>query len=661
MRHKKIEELAIAAIRSLCIDEINQANSGHPGVALDAAPILYTLWKYHLISDPKNPTWVNRDRFILSSGHGSSLLYALLHVFGYDISIDDLKKFRQLNSITTGHPEYKLTPGVDATSGPLGQGLAQAVGVAMAERASQAMYAEGDKLINHYTYCLLGDGDLEEGISQEAISLAGHHHLNKLIVFYDSNDVTLDGRLDMSYSDETRLRFLASNWNVINVKDGNNVDEINAAIVKAKKSKIFPTLIIVKTIIGFGSAKQGTSKVHGAPLGKEDGLYAKKSYDYHYPEFTVPKDVYAALKDSFASRGANAYKKWHMQLDEYKRKHHKDYLIFTDAYNLDVKKYLKDNLKFDPKLNEATRKSSGNIINKFAQEIPFMIGGAADVASSVLTKINSATEFTYKNPQGRNINFGIREFIMASVQNGMLLHGGLRPYVGCFLVFSDYMKSAIRMAALSKLPAIYVFTHDSIYVGEDGPTHQPDDQLAMLRAIPNVHVIRPADARETYGAWKLALLSKETPTCIILTRQGLPLLKNSDDKKMANGAYIVSKEISKKFITVIASGSEVSLALNAKEILRNKKIDVRVVSMPSMELFNKLNTKKQEAIIGCNYERRIAVEALNGFGWHRYAKHVMSIDCFGLSGKGSEVAKALHFTADDLASLIVEVNKHGQK
>lgn len=659
MTRNKIDELAVASIRSLCIDEINAANSGHPGVAIDAAPILYTLWKYHLISDPKNPNWINRDRFILSSGHASSLLYAILHIANYDIKMDDLKKFRQLHAITTGHPEYGVTPGVDSTSGPLAQGIAQAVGVAMAERASKAMYIEGDKLINHYTYCLLGDGDLEEGLSQEAISLAGHHHLNKLIVFYDSNDITLDGPLSMSFSEDTRLRFMASGWDVITVKDGNNINEINNAIIKAKKNKCFPTLIIVRTTIGYGSKNQGTSKVHGAPLGKEDGAYAKKVYNYHYPEFSVPKEVYQTLKENFACRGAVAYKAWKKTLEEYKNKHPKDYKIFIDACNLNIKDYIKDDLKFDSNLKEATRKSSGNIINKFAKDIPFMLGGAADVAGSVLTKINTSSEFTYKNPSGRNINFGIREFMMASVQNGMLLHGGLRPYVGCFLVFSDYMKSAIRIAALSKLPAIYVFTHDSIYVGEDGPTHQPVEQLAMLRAIPNVNVIRPSDAREAYGAWKVALLSKETPTCLILTRQGVPLLKGSDDKKVDNGAYIIDKEKGKKFISLIASGSEVSLALKAKELLKNKKVDVRVISMPSMELFNKLNKKEQDAILGSDYNHRIAIEALTSFGWHRYAKYVMSIDSFGVSGKGEEVAKSFNFTSEDLVKLILEVNKNG--
>lgn len=659
MNNSRIDELSIAAIRSLCIDEINKPNSGHPGMALGATPILYTLYKYHLVSDPKNPTWINRDRFILSSGHASALLYAMLHVCGYRLSMNDIKSFRSLNSLTTGHPEYKHTPGVDNTSGPLGQGLSQAVGVAMAEVAMASQYPEGNKLINHYTYCLLGDGDLEEGISQEAISLAGHHQLNKLIALYDSNGITLDGQLSMSFSEETKGRFLAAHWNVLEVTDGNNINEISEAITKAKKSKSKPTLIIVNTIIGFGAPNQGTSKVHGAALGKEDGQKTKDSYNYHYPEFTVPKEVYATLKSHFALRGEKAYKAWLKIVNIYKSKHKSAYEIFHDACSLNVNKYIKDNVKYDPNLNEATRKTNGNLINKFAKEIPFMMGGAADVAGSVMTKISDSPAFESKTRNGRNINYGIREFQMGGVQNGMLLHGGLRPYCGCFLVFADYMKASIRMAAMSKLPAIYLFSHDSIYVGEDGPTHQPIEQVAMLRAIPNINVFRPCDARETYGAWKLALTSKETPSVIILTRQGLPLNKNSDDKKVSKGAYIISKEKSKKFVTVIASGSEVALAMKAKELLKNK-VDVRVVSMPSMERFNKLKEEEQEAILGNCYCRRVAVEALTSFGWHRYAKQVMSIDRFGLSAPGNKIAEYLGFTSENLAKLIVEANHHGR-
>lgn len=654
--NKQIDELAIASIRSLCIDEINKPSSGHPGMALGATPIFYTLYKYHLVSDPKHPTWINRDRFILSSGHASSLLYAMLHVSGYAVSMQDIKEFRTINSLTTGHPEYGHTPGVDNTSGPLAQGLSQAVGVAMAEAHIAASYPNGKSLMNHYTYCVLGDGDLEEGLSQEAISLAGLHKLNKLICLYDSNGITLDGKLSLSFNDNTKMRFTACHWNVINVKDGNDVNEINNAIIEAKKSQDKPTLIIVNSIIGYGSKNQGTSKVHGAPLGVEDGNYAKKVYKYNFPEFTVPKEVYKTLKDSFGARGEKAYKAYQETLTNYKKKHEKDYVLFMDAFKLNTKKYIKDNVVYDPKLNEASRKSSGNLVNKFANEIPFMIGGAADVAGSVMTKINNDTEFSPDNRKGRNISFGIREFEMAGIQNGMLLHGGVRPFVGCFLVFADYMKNAIRMSAISKLPAIYLFSHDSIFLGEDGPTHQPVEQVAMLRSIPNMHVYRPCDARETYGAWKLALTSTSTPSAIILSRQNLPLLKGSSDKKMINGAYILSKETAKKYVTVIATGSEVNLAVEAKAQLKGQ-IDIRIVSMPSMERFNQLSAQAQKEILGAPYEKRIAIEALTTFGWHRYAKHVIGVDQYGLSGKGSEIAKQYGITTNDLVALIKKVGR----
>lgn len=654
--NSKIDQLAIASIRSLCIDEINKPKSGHPGVALGCTPILYTLYKYHLVSDPTHPTWINRDRFILSGGHASSLLYAILHVCGYKVSMKDIKEFRTCHSLTTGHPEYGHTPGVDNTSGPLGQGISQAVGVAMAEAHIAASYPKGKTLMNHYTYCMLGDGDLEEGISQEAISLAGLHKLNKLICLYDSNAITLDGPLALSFNENTKMRFNASGWNVLKVNDGNDVNEINNAINLAKKSKDKPTLIIVNTIIGYGSKNQGTSKVHGAPLGEEDGAYAKKVYGYKYPAFTIPTSVYNELKKTFIKRGLAAYKKYEQTLKAYKASNPKAYELFNDAFNLNTKKYIKDNVKYDPNLNEASRKTSGNLVNKFASEIPFMLGGAADVAGSVMTKIKEETEFSPNNRKGRNISFGIREFEMAGIQNGMLLHGGLRPYVGCFLVFSDYMKSAIRMSAISHLPAIYLFSHDSIYVGEDGPTHEPVEQVAMLRTIPGLHVYRPCDAKETYGAWKLALASKNTPSAIILSRQNLPLLKGSSDIKVKDGAYIVSKEKSKKFITIIATGSEVALAVEAKNKL-NGKIDIRIVSMPCMERFNALDVKTQENILGAPYEKRISVEALTTFGWHKYAKHTMGIDTYGLSGDGKEIAKYFGITSDKLVELIKKVGK----
>ena len=655
MNNNKIDNLSIAAIRSLCIDEINNHNSGHPGIALGAAPMLYTLYKYHLISNPQEPNWINRDRFILSSGHASSLLYAILHLCGYEIKMDDIKNFRTLNSITPGHPEYKITPGIDATSGPLGQGISQAVGVAMAETIISAQYPSGNKIINHYTYCLLGDGCLEEGISQEAIALAGHYKLKKLIVLYDSNKITLDGDLSLSSSENVKLRFLANNWDVINVNDGNNVKKINNAINKAKKNNK-PTLIIINTIIGYGSINQGTSKVHGSPLGEKDGEETKKKYNYNFPKFTIPKEVYENLKKNFILRGIKKYQKWLDIFNKYKKKYSKEYEIFNDAFNLNIEKYIENNINFNQNEFKATRETSQFLINEFAKKIPFLLGGAADVAGSVLTKINNSSIFSAKNKNGKNISFGIREFGMAGIQNGILLHGGLRPYIGCFLVFSDYMKAAIRMSALSKLPSIYLFSHDSIFIGEDGATHQPIEQLAMLRSIPNIQIFRPCDARETFGAWKLALKSKETPTCIILTRQKLPLISTSSDEKIKNGAYIISyeKNDNKKFITIIATGSEVNFVLKIKEKMENK-INIRIVSMPSMELFNKLNENEQQKILGNNYDKTIAVEAGTSFGWYRYAKYVMGIDRFGLSANGEEIANFIGFNENNLIKIIKKI------
>lgn len=649
----ELDKISIAAIRATVIDTVNKAKSGHPGMALGSAPILYTLFTKHLVADPKNPTWLNRDRFALSSGHASALIYTMLHLCGYNVSLDDLKSFRQLNSITPGHPEFKLTEGIDATSGPLGQGLAQAVGMAMAERAVQAQYPNGKIVCNHYTYALCGDGCLEEGISQEAISLAGYHKLNKLIVFYDSNNVTLDGGLDLTFSENVKMRFKASNWNVLEVKDGNNIDEIDNSIALAKKSKSKPTLIIVNTTIGYGSANQGTNKVHGAPLGEEDGLRAKKSYGYDYPEFYIPNEVYQNFKETFIKRGTKAFKEYNSSLNEWRIAHKGASRKLDRALNSDYSSCFKKEPKLDSDLNLATRKASGKALNELYNKIPNLMGGSADVASSVMTKIEGGINFTPKTPKGRNINWGIREFAMAAAQNGMLLHGGVRTYVACFLVFSDYMKNAIRLAALSKIPAIYIFSHDSVAIGEDGPTHQPVEQLAMLRSIPNVNVIRPCDARETYASWEIALRSNETPTCLILSRQSLPLV-NSKYKEVSKGAYVIAKENKKLDATIIATGSEVSLALDAKNLLLEKGIDVRIVSMPSNYIFDLQNKEYKEKVMGISKNKIIAVEMLSSFGWYKYADHVMGIDTFGASAPSKDVISAFNFTANDLAKFVEE-------
>ena len=657
--NKKIDELAVATIRSLCIDEINKANSGHPGMALGSAPILYTLFTRHLVANPKDPEWFNRDRFVLSAGHASALLYAMLHLSGYELSLDDLKQFRQIGSLTPGHPEYHWTKGVDATSGPLGQGIAQAVGMAMAEESVRANYHDGKVLCNHYTYALCGDGCLQEGISQEAISLAGHQKLNKLILLYDANQVTLDGALDLSFSEQVKNRFLASEWDVLEVQDGNDIEVIDAAIAKAKKSKDKPTLIIVHTVIGFGSAKQGTNKVHGSPLGAEDGKHAKvEVYGFDHEDFFIPEEVKEQFQKTFIARGKKAYEEYQKDLEAYGKKRETDLARFNALKDLSVEEYLPKVLpEFASGSVTSTRVASGRALNAYMLKLPNLIGGSADVAGSVMTKLDGGINFEPSHREGHNINWGIREFAMASAQNGMLLHGGLRTYVGCFAVFSDYMKPAIRMAALSHLPAIYLFSHDSIAVGEDGPTHQPIEQLAMLRSIPNVRVIRPCDERETFAAWKLALESVNVPTALILSRQSLPLIDSSSAEGVAKGAYVISKENKKAQLEIIATGSEVSLAIEAQKLLLEEGIDVRVISMPSWELFLEQDKEYQASVLSLPREKRISVEMLSTFGWDKFAEHHMGIDTFGASAPAKDVIKKFNFTKERLAELCKEIVK----
>ena len=656
---KDIERLSVATIRSLAIDTINKANSGHPGMALGSAPILFTLFANHLVANPKEPEWINRDRFVLSAGHASSLLYVMLHLSGYELSMDDLKRFRQLDSLTPGHPEYHWTKGVDATSGPLGQGIAQAVGMAMAEASIAANYPDGDSLMNHYTYILCGDGCLQEGISQEAISLAGHQKLNKLILFYDANQVTLDGALDLSFSECVKNRFLASEWNVLEVQDGNDIDAINNAIIEAKKSKDKPTMICVHTIIGYGSAKQGTSKVHGSPLGEEDGKHAKKDvYGFDHEDFFVPEEVRKYFQDTFVARGVDTYNKYQEEFKKYEEKHAPDAKRFLALMNLDLSKYLPEEMPdLEKGSSTSTRVASGRALNAYMLSIPMLVGGSADVAGSVMTKLNGGVDFSPEHREGHNVNWGIREFAMASAQNGMLLHGGIRAYVGCFAVFSDYMKPAIRMAALSHLPAIYLFSHDSIAVGEDGPTHQPIEQLAMLRSIPNMRVFRPADELETYAAWREALRSTSTPTALILSRQNLPLLEGSSDEGFKRGAYVVSKEKDKAVLVLLATGSEVSLAIEAQKKLLEKGIDVRVVSMPSWELFEEQDEAYRNEVLLLPSNRRVSVEMLSTFGWRRWADHNMGIDTFGTSAPAKDAIKKFNFTSDRLVELCESILK----
>lgn len=652
---RNVDELCVASIRATCIDMINKSKSGHPGACLGIAPIIYELYKDFVVANPFQPNWINRDRVVLSAGHASALLYTILHLCSYDISIDDLQEFRQFGSKTPGHPEVNVTPGVDAGSGPLGQGIAQAVGMAMAETMLSAQY--GSKLYNHYTYCICGDGCLEEGISQEAISFAGLQRLNKLILIYDSNDVTLDGALKNSSDDDVITRFLSAHWNVIYVKDGNNLKKIKRAISNAQLSIDKPTLVMVKTIIGYGSKNQGTNKVHGSPLGEEDGLNAKLSYGYTYPPFEIPQEVYDHLKDTFLKRGELAYQKYQNVISKLQENDPYLYTKIMELSTNNVRDYLNEkHLAMDELDSESTRNTSLRVLNYYHELLSNFVGGSADVASSVMTKLANGTTYSYKNRKGTNINWGIREFFMCSAANGILLHGGLRTYVGSFLVFSDYSKAAIRMAALQQLPSIYLFSHDSLAVGEDGPTHQPVEQLAALRAIPNLNVFRPCDAKETYASYRLALESNKTPSAIILTRQNLPLLKNSSNYDLVKkGGYIISKERGNyPEFTIIASGSEVSLALDVKKYLYSLGLDIRVVSMPCVELFEAQDNAYQTSVLGKDYAHRISIEMGSTLGWHKFAKFSIGVDKFGASGKTNDVIKNFGFTKETIAKIILD-------
>ncbi len=654
----KYDKLCVSCIRSICLDGTNNANSGHPGMALSSAPILYTLYTRHLVSDPSHPKWVNRDRFILSAGHASMLLYTILHLSGFDISKDDLKNFRKLGSKTPGHPEFGRTSGVDNTSGPLGQGIGQAVGVAVAETMLKSMYPEGNKLFDHYTYCLVGDGCLQEGVSQEAIAFAGLNKLNKLIVFYDYNKVTLDGPLSNSSNEDVEARFKACNWNVIRVSDGNDCDLIDQAIIKAKQSKDKPSLIIVDTIIGYGTPSQGTNKCHGAPVGLEQAEEAKKFYGYEYGPFEIPDEVYMVFKQSFANRGELAFKDYRQNYIKYKKDHPEDAKFIENTIENNVSSLLiKDIDSIKIEKGEATRSAFGTILNLFASKLPNLVVGGADIASSTKCVIKEGGTYSPTNLTGKNIDFGVREFLMGCIENGILLHTGLRCITSTFFGFADYMKPAIRMAALSKLPAIYEFSHDSIALGEDGPTHQPIEHLAMLRSIPNLNVIRPCDSKETYAALKLALQETKTPSVIITTRQTVNQVLNTSYKGVKQGGYVVSKEKEKLDFTIIASGSEVGLAIDAQRLLLEDGIDTRVVSMPNLNAFDKLDESLKQKILGGDYNRRIFVEMLSDYGLYRYSKYTLSMTSFGDSATSKDLLTHFGFTPTNLANKIKECIK----
>lgn len=657
-----ISNLSIATIRSLGIDTINKANSGHPGMVLGSAPALYTLFNKELNIYNKEAEWINRDRFVLASGHASALLYSMLHLTGFDVTIDDLKNFRQLNSHTPGHPEIEMTHGVDASSGPLGQGIPMAAGMAIAEKFLASQYnKENFDIIDHYTYVLCGDGDMQEGVTYEAASLAGHLSLGKLIVLYDANKVTLDGPLSMSFSENVKKRYEACNWQVLEVKDGNDINEIHKAIKKGKKEQFKPTLIIVNTVIGFGSANQGTNKVHGAPLGKEDGKNAKLSYGFDHDEFYVPEEVYEDFKKKTIKRGKSKFNKWNKLFNEYKEQYPTEAKQLEDAiagkYSLNIDELLKN---YPVGHNNATRNTSLEVIQEVAKQNPTFLSGTADLASSTKTKIKDEDDFSVENYNGRNLVFGIREFAMVAIMNGMTLHKGVKVSAGGFLVFSDYFKAAVRMACLMKLPIILPLSHDSIAVGEDGPTHQPIEQFAMLRSIPNMHVIRPGDAVEMAAAWKLAIESTENPTALILTRQNVETMENSSVEGVSKGAYVIGKEENHLDAIIIASGSEVNLAMKAKKVLLEKGIDVRVVSMPCQEIFDQQDEQYKEAVLPNAMRKRLSVEMASSFGWHKYVGLdgiTMSIDEFGKSAPAQDVIQSYGFTVDGVAENIEKLLK----
>lgn len=660
---EQVDTLSINAIRTLSIDAIEKANSGHPGMPMGAAPMAYTLWTRYMNHNPKNPQWFNRDRFVLSAGHGSMLLYSLLHLSGYDVTLDDLKEFRQWGSKTPGHPEYGHTPGVDATTGPLGQGISMAVGMAMAERHLAAVYNKDKyELVDHYTYSICGDGDLMEGVSAEAASLAGHLKLGKLVVLYDSNDISLDGDLDRSFSESVADRFKSYGWQYLRVEDGNNLEEIARAIEEAKRDETHPTMIEVRTVIGYGSPnKSGKSDAHGAPLGADELKLTKDAYQWTFEEdFHVPSEVYEEFKKHTQENGEKKEKEWNELLQAYKTEYPELGTQLAAAMKGElVEGWDKDIPVYEEGKSLASRASSGEALNGIAKNLPYFIGGSADLAGSNKTSINGVADFTPASFEGRNIWFGVREFAMGAALNGMTLHGGVKVFGGTFFVFSDYLRPAIRLAALMKLPATYVFTHDSIAVGEDGPTHEPIEQLASLRAMPNLDVIRPADGNETAAAWKLAVESKDRPTALVLTRQNLPTLKGTDKNAyegVAKGAYVVSPSSKENpDVLLLASGSEVPLAVDAQKRLENEGIHASVVSMPSWARFEQQSKEYKESVIPRSVKKRLGIEMGASLGWHRYVGDegdVLAIDQFGSSAPGEKIMEEYGFTPQNVVARV---------
>lgn len=647
-----MENNAINAIRFLGVDAINKANSGHPGIVLGAAPMAYKLFTGHLNINVKKPHWINRDRFILSAGHGSMLVYALNHLSGYKVSMEDLENFRSLGN-TPGHPEYGDTDGIEATTGPLGQGISNAVGMAMAETHLAARFNKPEfNIIDHYTYVICGDGDLQEGVALESMSLAGHLGLGKLIVLFDSNDIQLDGKVSLAYSEEHKKKFEAMGWQHILVQDGNDINAINKAINKSKKETNRPTLIEIKSVIGFGATQQGTASVHGAPIGFDEATKLRETLNWPYKPFEVPAEVYNHFRNKVTLRGQRVYKKWTQLYKDYQEQYNDEAALFETFISNDYKINLSELEDLTKLENEATRNVSGKVLQRLSEKHLNIIGGSADLTASTKAK-GADGNFDKDNRLARNLNFGVREHAMGAIVNGMTLHGGLKVFGGAFFVFSDYMKPAIRLAAIMRIPSIFVFSHDSIAVGEDGPTHQPIEQLAGLRAIPNLNVIRPADASETIAAWKLAFESKNTPTVIVLTRQNVDNQELTSYDGVSKGAYIVSKEENELDGILLSAGSEVELAMNAKKQLKEQGLNIRVVSMPSHFLFDK-QTKKYQKEILTRRKKILAIEMGSSMPWYKYTKDVYGLDTFGASAPMEDVLNHFNFTTEAIVKAFLK-------
>lgn len=656
-----IDQLTVDTLRFLSVEAVQKAKSGHPGLPMGAAPAAYALWAKNMKMNPSDSQWADRDRFVLSAGHGSALLYSLLHVFGYQVSIDDLKDFRQLNSITPGHPEHGLTDGVEMSSGPLGQGIAGAVGMAIAETYLAAQFNQPEyEIVDHYTYVLCGDGCLMEGVASEAASLAGTLKLGKLILLYDCNNITIEGDTQTSFSEDVLKRFDAYGWQVLEVNDGNDVDAIDSAIKIAKKETEKPTIVKINTQIGFGAPnKQGKASAHGEPFGEEEIALAKENLGWKYKkDFYVPKQVKEYINE-LNEAGAAQEKAWKKMFAAYGKK----YPELAEQWKVWHSKklpvdLLKDEDYWTYEGDIATRASSEKVLNKLSKMIPNLIGGSADLAPSNKSVMKDREYYSPENRTGSNLHFGIREFAMTVIASGMYLHGGLRPYIAGFFVFSDYMKSGLRMSALMEIPVISIFTHDSIGVGEDGPTHQPVEHLAALRSIPNYTVFRPCDSRETAAAWYAALTRTSSPTGIILSRQNLPLLEGTG-KNALKGAYIL-KDSKKKVpdVLLMATGSEVELIYKAWEVLQGKGIDARVISMPSWEIFEEQTAKYKESVIPSAVRKRVAVEAASDFGWHRYIGldgEVLSMHGYGASAPAGKLFDQYGFTVENVVETVLKV------